>query len=166
MGRFDPTYDDHTRARIAELINDEGLSYGQATQTLEAETGIAMPVETARKIAGTDRRRRVPKLEDDNPIAPMVKRLLSLCNEELHTIEVKKTKSDNDLDRAAKVAKLLLDADKLRKANQAKPKADDDNPLAALKPKQASQEKSGSVAGAHGPTPSPPPSDPLAALAA
>jgi hypothetical protein len=140
MGRFDPTYDDATRQRIIELLDGEGHSYKQAQAQLKEETGVDMPIETARKIVATDRRRRVPALDQANPVGPMVASLLSLYNEETHAIVTKRTRTDADLERAGKIAKALLDLDKLRKANQA-PKAQDkpSSPLAAIGTEQPSQ---------------------------
>jgi hypothetical protein len=84
----------------------------------------------------------------------MAHRLSLVANQELsileHVAKNPNNKTRLDLDRAGKLAKLLLDLDKLRKSNAMPVVKDDDNPLATLKTNGNSKEKSGSLADADG----------------
>jgi hypothetical protein len=153
MGRFDKIYsDDHVR-RITQLMVEDGIGPTPAVALLHEETGVTMPVDTARKIAASARRKYTPKLDKDNPIGPMVERLLRLYNAELHGIECKRTKTDADLERAGRITKALIDLDKLRKTNAQPAEKADNSPLAGLmsdrKLKGNGRENPGSVAASH-----------------
>jgi hypothetical protein len=132
MGRRDPIYDVETKALACRLINIDGLGPTAASKRLLELTGIAMPPESARKYAEKERRDTLPPVDQANPVGPMADRLIALANAELHALEVVRRAGTADLDRAAKIAKLLLDLDKLRKANAQPAEKADDSPLAGL----------------------------------
>jgi hypothetical protein len=89
----------------------------------------------------------------------MAHSLSLVANQELsileHVAKNPNNKTRLDLDRAGKLAKLLFDLDKLRKANAMPVVKDDDNPLAALKPTGTA--KKNRVLSRMGTVPSPPP---------
>lgn len=147
MGRKDPTYSDEQIAQLISLVTEQAWSITQAADNV----GIAR--ETARTYI-SKHLRDTPPIQGDNPIGQMAQRLTQVANTELVVLEHQAKNPNNkrtDLDRAGKLAKLLLDLDKLRKANAAPPKKDGDNPLDKLTPSNAkTQRKSGSVADAQG----------------
>jgi hypothetical protein len=164
MGRFDKTYSEQQRTELISLVTEQAWSLTQAADKLE------MPRETARKFIAEHLRENPNPLDSKNPIGDMAHRLSLVANQELsileHVAKNPNNKTRLDLDRAGKLAKLLLDLDKLRKSNAMPAVKDDDNPLAALNATPQSKVETGSVADGHGSGDNQVVASPLAKLAA
>lgn len=129
MGRFDPVYTPEQKAELCRLVRQEGWSIKQAAEK------HGMPYESARKFVQQDYLANPTEL-GDNPIGEMADRLTGLVNRELSQLESVANPNNKlklDLDRAQKLAKLLLDLAKLRKENAPPAPEKPESPLANLK---------------------------------
>ncbi len=126
-GRFDPQYSEKQNAEAVRLVNELGLSQREAAR----RTGMS-DSHIQRLVHEAD----PPSLPDGAEIADMANRLLTLANREVTSLERTYSKHNSkplDLDRTAKAAKVLIDLDKLLKANRATDKPSEEaHPLAGL----------------------------------
>ncbi len=129
MGRWDPQYTPEQNQQAIDLVLKDGLSQRAAAAEM-VNRGIEMSdSHIGRLITNAD----PPSLDENNPVGELAQRMLVLANREVAALERTYSKHSSkplELDRAAKATKLLIDLDKLLKANRrTEPEKSETGPL-------------------------------------